>query len=166
MGELYERLDFEYSSSRVVSHKVVQALVSVSVTVSLWFYLRDFSIVYSVFPVQQNLIDSRAPTNFDYVTLRWLQFVIVHILTYLYLSGLRKLEPNNKALLKYSRLHLNSSVDALSKKGFFKGTISEDDFLTAMARSDYKIRYQLDLDKDLDGKVNKLFFRFFRLAYK
>ena len=69
--------------------------------VSLWFYLRDFSIVYSVFPVQQNLIDSRAPTNFDYVTLRWLQFVIVHILTYLHLSGLRKLEPNNKALLKY-----------------------------------------------------------------
>ena len=65
-----------------------------------------------------------------------------------------------------SRLHLNSFVDALSEKGFFKGTVSEDDFLTAMARSDYKIRHQLDLDKGLHGNVNELFFRFFRLAYK
>ena len=52
-----------------------------------------------------------------------------------------------------------SSVDALSKKEFFNRTISKDDFLTAIARSDYKIRYQLDLNKDLDTNINELFFR-------
>ena len=84
---------------------------------------------------------------------------MVYIPTHSHLTGLRKLEPTNKALLKYGRLHLNSSVDALSKKEFFNGTISKDDFPTAMARSDYKIRHQLDLNKDSDTDVDESFFR-------
>jgi len=83
---------------------------------------------------------------------------MVYILTHSHLTGLRKLEPTNKALLKYARLHLNSSVDALSKKEFLKGTISKDDFPTAMARSDYKIRHQLNLNEDSDTDVDESFF--------
>jgi hypothetical protein len=84
---------------------------------------------------------------------------MVCILTHSHLTGLRKLEPTNEALLKYSRLHINSSVDALSKKEFFKGTISKDGFLTTTARSDYKIRHQLDLNKDSDADIDESFFR-------
>ena len=83
---------------------------------------------------------------------------MVYIPTHSHLTGLRKLEPTNEVLLKYSRLHLNSSVDALSKKELFKGTIYKDDFPTAMTRSDYKIRHQLDLNKDSDADVDESFF--------